>query len=59
MCLLLYPVSAPRGMHARGSWPPQLGNAAQMSPALQQVCCAHRKLQEEREAYTEGHDADL
>lgn len=36
---LLYPVSAPLSMHAKASWPPQLENAAQMSPALLHVCC--------------------
>lgn len=38
LCNLLQPLSAPLGMHARGSWPLQLGNAAQKSPALQHVC---------------------
>lgn len=35
---LLYPVSAPLGMQARGSWHPQLETAAQMRPALLHVC---------------------
>lgn len=37
---LLYPVSSPSGMQARGSWHPQLETAAQMSPALVHVCSA-------------------
>lgn len=37
---LLNPVSAAFGMHAKGFWPLQLENAAQMSPSLLHVCCA-------------------